>query len=78
MKIQAQNRGPQINKRLSRFETLNMKIDRSQVISKKNEVLRFMLEMAGNGLQVTHEDQAQNKNQESITKALMSAMVQSN
>lgn len=51
MKIQAQNRGPSVNKRLSRFETLNMKFDRSPVITKKNEVLRFLLEMAGEGME---------------------------
>ena len=44
-------------------------------MAKKNEVLRFMLETAGSSQDI---DVRPGANQDNITKALMSSMVQSN
>ena len=38
-----------LNEQTERFENLNAKFQRNKIIGRKNEVLRFLLEVAGQG-----------------------------
>lgn len=55
---------------------LNRKFQNNSIIAKKNEVMRFFLELANEGSK--DADAKSSRNQENITKALMSSILQSN
>ena len=62
-----------------RFENLNAKFQKNSIIGKKNEVLRFLLQLAGSGAEDgDHKSAGSNATKDNITKALMSSMLQSN
>ena len=42
-----------LTEEMERFENLNTKFQRTKIIGRKNEVLRFLLELSGQG---THMD----------------------
>lgn len=64
-----------IKEKSQRFETLAQRFHRNKVVSRKNEVLRMLLELAGTGdIQNNSSDGYQS---ESISRALMTSMVQS-
>jgi hypothetical protein len=65
----------QVNEQLQRFDVLANKFSKSTLMSKKNEVFRFLLETAGSADEI---DLGAGANQDNITKALMSSMVQGN
>ena len=68
-----------LNEQFERFENLQAKFNRNKIIGRKNEVLRFLLETAGLGEQdMPGSGSTQSFNQDNITKALMSSMIQSN
>ena len=67
-----------LNEQAERFENLNARFQKNKIISKKNEVLKFLLECAGTA---DPNDEGGKKgtginfNQENITKALMGTML---
>ena len=64
-----------VREKSQRFETLVQRFQRNKIVSRKNEVLRLLLELAGTGdIQNTSSDGYQS---ESISRALMTSMVQS-
>jgi hypothetical protein len=62
-----------LTEQMERFENLNAKFQKNKIIGRKNEVLRFLLEVAGQGS--VDDEKSPSFNQENITKALMSSMV---
>ena len=68
-----------LNEQVERFENLSAKFNRNKIIGKKNEVMRFLLETAGLGeSDMPKKSTGSAFNQDNITKALMSSMIQSN
>ena len=70
-----------LNEQAERWENLNAKFQRNKIISKKSDVLKFLLELAGTGDPIDEggkKNSGPNFNQENITKALMSSMIKSN
>ena len=68
-----------LNEQAERFETLNQKFQKNKIIGKKNQVLRFLLEVAGSGDSFSSNNQKKGSTfqQENITKALTSSLMQS-
>ena len=68
-----------LNEQVERFETLNQKFQKNKIIGKKNQVLRFLLEVAGSGDIFASNNQKNGSTfqQENITKALTSSLMQS-
>ena len=68
-----------LNEQAERFETLNQKFSQNKIIGKKNQVLRFLLELSGSGDTFTTNNQKNGSSfqQENITKALTSSLMNS-
>jgi len=67
-----------LNDQTERFELLNTKFQNNKIIGRKNEVLRFLLEAAGSGDDQKNKGQGTTFDQDNITRALMSSMINNN